>query len=29
LGLYLCEKIAGHDVKEKIRIQMDYKTEDI
>ena len=28
LGLYLCEKIAGHEVKEKIRIQMDYKTED-
>lgn len=28
LGLYLCEKFAGHDVKEKIRIQMDYKTED-
>ncbi len=24
LGLYLCEKFAGFDVKEKIRIQMDY-----
>ncbi len=29
LGLYLCEKFAGHEVKEKIRIQMDYKTEDL
>src|SRR5665213_3341438 len=28
LGLYLCEKFAGHEVMEKIRIQMDYKTED-
>ncbi|MEC1773689.1 DJ-1/PfpI family protein [Schinkia azotoformans] len=25
LGLYLCEKLAGHDAKEKIRIQMDYQ----
>lgn len=24
LGLYLCEKIAGSEVREKIRIQMDY-----
>ena len=24
LGLYLCEKFAGHDIKEKIRQQMDY-----
>jgi len=24
LGLYLCEKIAGRDVREKIRVQMDY-----
>ncbi|WP_017755035.1 DJ-1/PfpI family protein [Calidifontibacillus oryziterrae] len=26
LGLYLCEKLAGFDAKEKIRIQMDYQT---
>jgi len=26
LGLYLCEKLAGNDAKEKIRIQMDYQT---
>jgi transcriptional regulator GlxA family with amidase domain len=26
LGLYLCEKVAGYDVKEKIRQQMDYQT---
>jgi cyclohexyl-isocyanide hydratase len=25
LGLYLCEKIAGPDVREKIRKQMDYR----
>jgi cyclohexyl-isocyanide hydratase len=25
LGLYLCEKIAGKDVREKIRKQMDYR----
>jgi transcriptional regulator GlxA family with amidase domain len=25
LGLYLCEKIAGHEVKERIRKQMDYQ----
>jgi transcriptional regulator GlxA family with amidase domain len=25
LGLYLCEKFAGHDVKERIRKQMDYQ----
>ncbi|PRX22467.1 cyclohexyl-isocyanide hydratase [Orenia metallireducens] len=25
LGLYLCEKLAGYEVKEKIRKQMDYK----
>ena len=25
LGLYLCEKIAGKDVREKIRVQMDYR----
>jgi cyclohexyl-isocyanide hydratase len=24
LGLYLCEKLAGHEIKEKIRRQMDY-----
>jgi cyclohexyl-isocyanide hydratase len=24
LGLYLCEKIASYDIKEKIRKQMDY-----
>jgi len=24
LGLYLCEKLAGKEVKEKIRLQMDY-----
>jgi cyclohexyl-isocyanide hydratase len=24
MGLYLCEKIAGHDVREKIQKQMDY-----
>jgi hypothetical protein len=24
LGLYLCEKLAGHEVKERIRRQMDY-----
>ena len=24
-GLYLCEKISGHDVREKIRQQMDYR----
>ena len=24
LGLYLCEKIAGKEVREKIRVQMDY-----
>jgi cyclohexyl-isocyanide hydratase len=24
LGLYLCEKIAGKDVREKIQKQMDY-----
>lgn len=28
LGLYLCEKFAGQSVKEQIRIQMDYKTEE-
>lgn len=27
LGLYLCEKAMGHDVKEKIRKQMDYQTD--
>ncbi len=27
LGLYLCEKIAGYEVKEKIRWQMDYQTD--
>ncbi|MCP3027703.1 DJ-1/PfpI family protein [Halobacillus sp. A5] len=27
LGLYLCEKLAGHEAKEKIRIQMDYQTD--
>ncbi|MBA2876594.1 DJ-1/PfpI family protein [Thermaerobacillus caldiproteolyticus] len=26
LGLYLCEKLAGYEAKEKIRIQMDYRT---
>jgi cyclohexyl-isocyanide hydratase len=26
LGLYLCEKLAGNKAKEKIRVQMDYKT---
>jgi transcriptional regulator GlxA family with amidase domain len=26
LGLYLCEQVAGHDIKEKIRQQMDYQT---
>jgi cyclohexyl-isocyanide hydratase len=26
LGLYLCEKFAGREVKEKIRQQMDYQT---
>jgi len=26
LGLYLCEKLAGRDVKERIRVQMDYQT---
>jgi cyclohexyl-isocyanide hydratase len=26
LGLYLCEKLAGKDAAERIRIQMDYKT---
>lgn len=25
LGLYLCEKFAGHEVKERIRKQMDYQ----
>jgi cyclohexyl-isocyanide hydratase len=25
LGLYLCEKIAGPDVREKIQKQMDYR----
>jgi transcriptional regulator GlxA family with amidase domain len=25
LGLYLCEKLAGHEVKERIRQQMDYE----
>ncbi len=25
LGLYLCEKLAGHEVKERIRLQMDYE----
>lgn len=25
LGLYLCEKLAGHEAKEKIRQQMDYQ----
>jgi cyclohexyl-isocyanide hydratase len=24
LGLYLCEKIAGKDAREKIQVQMDY-----
>lgn len=24
LGLYVCEKLAGHQVKERIRKQMDY-----
>jgi len=28
LGLYLCEKFAGHEVKERIRRQMDYQTSD-
>jgi transcriptional regulator GlxA family with amidase domain len=28
LGLYLCEKFSNSEVKEKIRIQMDYKTKD-
>ncbi|MBM0743255.1 DJ-1/PfpI family protein [Phormidium sp. CLA17] len=27
LGLYLCEKVAGYEAKEKIRVQMDYQTE--
>lgn len=27
LGLYLCEKVAGYDIKEKIRKQMDYQTD--
>ena len=26
LGLYLCEKLAGYEAKEKIRMQMDYQT---
>ncbi|MEP0857354.1 DJ-1/PfpI family protein [Trichocoleus sp. DQ-U1] len=26
LGLYLCEKFAGYEIKEKIRQQMDYQT---
>jgi cyclohexyl-isocyanide hydratase len=26
LGLYLCEKLAGHEVKERIRQQMDYQS---
>ncbi|WP_347276220.1 DJ-1/PfpI family protein [Coleofasciculus sp. FACHB-542] len=26
LGLYLCEKFAGYEIKEKIRKQMDYQT---
>lgn len=26
LGLYLCEKLAGYEVKERIRQQMDYLT---
>ncbi|MFD2445038.1 DJ-1/PfpI family protein [Bacillus sp. CGMCC 1.16607] len=26
LGLYLCEKLAGHKIKELIRTQMDYRT---
>ncbi|MFD0131711.1 DJ-1/PfpI family protein, partial [Bacillus subtilis] len=26
LGLYLYEKLAGYEAKEKIRIQMDYQT---
>lgn len=26
LGLYLCERLAGHEIKEKIRQQMDYQT---
>ncbi|SRR5579885_961330 len=26
LGLYLCEMLAGHEVKEQIRLQMDYLT---
>ncbi len=25
MGLYLCEKLAGSDVKEQIRLQMDYR----
>jgi transcriptional regulator GlxA family with amidase domain len=25
LGLYLCEKLAGSDIKEQIRLQMDYR----
>jgi len=25
LGLYLCEKLAGHEIKERIRKQMDYQ----
>jgi len=29
LGLYLCEKLAGYAVKEKIRKQMDYKNQSI
>lgn len=27
LGLYLCEKIAGPDIRKKIQIQMDYRTD--
>lgn len=27
LGLYLCEKVAGYEIKEKIRKQMDYQTD--
>jgi len=26
LGLYMCERFAGHEIKEKIRQQMDYQT---
>lgn len=28
LGLYLCEKVANYEIKEKIRKQMDYQTDE-